>query len=83
MSPSDPLPCEEVFRRLDDYLDRELTPAEMEQVKEHLERCAVCAGEFRFDETVLRLVRARLSRVQAPPGLLGAIRARLVPSDPG
>jgi mycothiol system anti-sigma-R factor len=77
MSPSDRLPCEEVFRRLDDYLDRELTPAEMEQVREHLEQCAVCAGEYRFDDTVLRHVRERLSRVQAPAGLLDSIRRRV------
>lgn len=83
MSPSHRLPCEEVFRRLDDYLDRELSPAEMELVREHLEQCAACTGEYRFDETVLRLVRERLSRVQAPAGLLEAIRVKLLPSDRG
>jgi mycothiol system anti-sigma-R factor len=77
MSRLDRLTCEEMFRRLDDYLDRELTPAEMQQVKDHLENCARCASEYRFDETVLRQVRERLARVQAPAGLLDAIRARL------
>ena len=81
MSPDDRLPCEEVFRRLDDYLDRELTAGEMEQVRQHLEQCAVCAAEYRFDDTVLRHVRERLSRVQAPDGLLAAIRTRLQATD--
>lgn len=82
MSRLDRLTCEEMFRRLDDFLDRELTPAEMQQVKEHLENCARCASEYQFDETVLRQVRERLARVQAPPGLLDSIRARLEkPSD--
>lgn len=77
MSPHDRLPCEEVFRRLDDYLDRELSSAEMEQVRAHLEQCAVCAGEYRFDETVLLHVRERMSRVRAPAGLLDSIRRRV------
>lgn len=76
MSP-DRLTCEEVFRHLDDFLDRELTAAEMVQVREHLEHCAGCAGEYQFDETVLRHVRERLSRAQVPAGLLDSIRDRL------
>ena len=34
--PLDRMSCEEAFRRLDDYLDRELSPDEMRQVEEHL-----------------------------------------------
>lgn len=77
MSPPDRLTCEEVFRHLDDYLDRELDPAELQRVREHLDTCTNCAAEYRFDETVLRHVRERLARVHAPDGLLDAIRARL------
>lgn len=77
MTRLDRLTCEEMFRRLDDFLDRELTASEMQQVKEHLDNCARCASEYQFDETVLKQVRQRLARVQAPPGLLDAIRARL------
>jgi Putative zinc-finger len=36
MAPIDRYTCEETIRRLDDYLDRELTPHEMQLVKEHL-----------------------------------------------
>ena len=71
------LSCEETFRRLDDYLDRELSPDEMEAVRRHLERCAICAAEYRFDETVLRQVREKIAHVKAPPGLLDAIRQRI------
>lgn len=82
MTRLDRLTCEDMFRRLDDFLDRELSAAEMEQVRQHLDNCARCASEYRFDESVLRQVRERLARVQAPPGLLDAIRARLAgPGD--
>jgi anti-sigma factor (TIGR02949 family) len=61
--------CEEAFRRLDDYLDRELSAAEMTLVREHLEICAGCAREFVFEESVLRGVRAKLRQIDVPEGL--------------
>ena len=61
--------CEEAFRRLDDYLDRELSAAEMALVREHLEICAGCAREFRFEESVLRGVRTTLRRIDVPQDL--------------
>jgi anti-sigma factor (TIGR02949 family) len=59
--------CEDLFRKLDDYLDRELTPGEVERIREHLEICAVCAAEYRFEESMLRHVRRKLERIAAPP----------------
>ena len=73
MAPIDRYTCQETFRRLDDYLDRELTPSEMQLVREHLEICAVCAAEFTFEESVLRQVRAKLERIAAPADLLTKI----------
>ena len=69
--------CEETFRRLDDYLDRELTPQELQLVREHLEVCAVCAAEYAFEASVLKQVRAKLQRVAAPADLLAKIRRAL------
>jgi anti-sigma factor (TIGR02949 family) len=63
------LTCEEAFRRLDDYLDRELGAAEATLVREHLETCAGCAREFRFEESVLRGVRAKLRQIETPDDL--------------
>jgi anti-sigma factor (TIGR02949 family) len=74
MRPPDRLTCEEVFARLDDYLDRELSPAETRQVEEHLETCAACAGEYRFEAGVLRGIRAKLPRLAISP----ALRARIL-----
>jgi len=61
--------CEEAFRRLDDYLDRELSEQEMILVREHLEVCAGCAREFSFESSLLRGVRDKLRQVDLPPSL--------------
>lgn len=71
------LSCEETFRRLDDYLDRELNEQEMVLVRVHLEECAVCSGEFRFEAGVIESVRQKLRRIAAPPELIRRISARL------
>lgn len=73
----DQLACEDLFRKLDDFLDREISPRDAVLVREHLETCAVCAGEYAFEESVLRNVRRKLSRIAAPPGLLQKISARI------
>jgi anti-sigma factor (TIGR02949 family) len=68
------LTCEEVFARLDDYLDRELTADEMRLVEEHLSTCAACASEHRFESSVIDDVRDKLRRIAVPEGL----RARVL-----
>ena len=65
--------CEEAFRRLDDYLDRELTPEETVLVQQHLEICAGCAREFNFEASVLRGVRDKLQQIDVPPSLQSRI----------
>jgi anti-sigma factor (TIGR02949 family) len=69
--------CEQTFRRLDDYLDRELSPEQMQLVREHLEVCAVCAAEYTFEASVLKQVRAKLQRIDAPADLLAKISRAL------
>jgi mycothiol system anti-sigma-R factor len=71
------LTCEEVFVRLDDFLDRELTQEEMRLVQEHLETCAACASEHRFERQVVESVRAKLQRIELPEALRQRIVSRL------
>jgi len=75
--------CEEAFRRLDDYLDRELGPEEMAMVREHLEICAGCASEFNFEASVLRGVRDKLRQIDLPDGLEARIAALLEAESSG
>jgi anti-sigma factor (TIGR02949 family) len=77
------LTCEETFRRLDDFVDRELTPEEMALVRDHLESCTACAGEYRFEAEVLDAVRSKLRRIALPPDLIQRISDRLRKADEG
>ena len=75
--PLDRYSCEEVFRRMDEYLDRELAPHEVERVRAHLETCAACAGEYAFEDGVLTTLKAKLRRVAVPQELRDRIAKRL------
>jgi anti-sigma factor (TIGR02949 family) len=77
MHPPDRFTCEEVFARLDDYLDRELTAEEMRLVREHMETCAACASEYRFESGIIEGVREKLRRLAVPEDLMARISARL------
>lgn len=78
----DRITCESAFRRLDDFLDRQLSADEMRLVEEHLHICAACAREFTFEASVLAGVRRRLRSIAAPPDLLTRISAQLNRADP-
>lgn len=77
MSPIDRLSCEELVRRLDSYLDRELDPGEVHLVHEHLKGCAKCAAEYAFETSLLKELKSKVRRIQAPSGLLDRISRRL------
>lgn len=74
--------CEETFRRLDDYIDRSLSPDERRKVEEHLQECEMCAGEYRFETTFVAEVRNKLRRIMAPSDLLDRITVRLEKQAP-
>ena len=73
--------CEQVFRRMDEYLDRELAPREVDKVRAHLETCAACAQEYAFEASVLSAVRAKLRRLAVPGELRQRIARRLLDAD--
>jgi anti-sigma factor (TIGR02949 family) len=77
MSPLDRYTCEEVFRRMDDFLDRELAPHEEAHVRVHLETCAECAQEYAFEDGILFAVKQKLRRVAVPPELRDRIERTL------
>ena len=82
MSRIDRLSCEELFRKLDDYVDRELSPEDMRLIQEHLKTCAFCTAEYAFEESVLRNVKQKLRRIQAPSDLMSKI-TRTIDQKPG
>jgi hypothetical protein len=69
--------CEVAFRRLDDYVDRELAEAEMKLVRDHLEVCALCSAEFAFEASLIRDVRVKLQRIDLPQDFRSRVSQRL------
>ena len=62
--------CEQVFQRINDYLDRELSTEEMALVRAHLDTCTQCASEYDFEATVLTDLKAKLRRIDLPSSTL-------------
>jgi mycothiol system anti-sigma-R factor len=51
-----PIDCDRALREVERYLDRELEPAEMEQVASHLEGCPPCMRKADFQRKVHELI---------------------------
>ena len=66
--------CLETVRRLDDYLDRELSTDETHEVERHLEVCDRCLRRFQFEGAVLDELRLKLRRVVVPETLESRLR---------
>ncbi len=77
MNQFDHLTCDETYRSLDDYLDRELSPEEQRLVEEHLKVCAACVKSFTFEAEVLQQIRAKIARIDLPDGLMDKVLKRL------
>ena len=65
----DQLTCEETFRQLDDFIDHELSEEDCRLVQKHLDICAVCAKEFKFEAGVWNEVRDKLKHTAVPTSL--------------
>jgi anti-sigma factor (TIGR02949 family) len=75
--------CEEAFRQLEDYLDRELGEEERRLIEEHLSICAACLREFTFERSVVDGVRNKLRDIGVPPELLARISTDLRRAEGG
>ncbi len=61
--------CRDCLEHLYEFLDRELTPALEQEVREHLEDCEPCADLADFETLYLKFVQARCRAQGAPPEL--------------
>jgi anti-sigma factor (TIGR02949 family) len=61
--------CEKCEELLQEYLDRDLDPAEVAVAETHLNGCDYCRRRYRFEETLRRYIRLSASE-RMPPGLL-------------
>lgn len=63
------LDCKATIARLQTFLDRELSEAEIQEVKMHLGACPPCQNYFHFEERLKMLVRQHACREKAPVSL--------------
>jgi anti-sigma factor (TIGR02949 family) len=77
MGPLDRYTCEQVFRLLDDYLDRELAPEEVARVERHLATCAQCASEYRFEGTLLQGLKEKIRHIEVPRSAIERVESVL------
>lgn len=73
MSDLNRMQCEQVFKKLDDYIDAELSAIEMERIRQHLEICAWCASTYEFETSLLKEVETRLQKIPVPDTLRGRV----------
>ena len=66
--------CRECVDRLDRYVDRELTDAEVAEMRRHLEGCPPCQDQYRFEAGLKRLVRVCCEQDRAPAALRAKLR---------
>ena len=76
------LTCDEVLRRLDDFLDRELSPEEMQLVSTHITDCGTCASEHRFEAGLLNSLKEKLRRIRMPEEMKLRLLTQLRDSKP-
>jgi mycothiol system anti-sigma-R factor len=69
--------CADCLERLYTYLDRELAPAEVSEVRAHLDECGGCEDSFVLEQRFLARVRDCCQEDVAPTELRTRIVARL------
>jgi anti-sigma factor (TIGR02949 family) len=69
--------CREALERLDDYLDRDLTPHETSALEAHLQLCDHCTEEYGLRSAAQDVLRCKLLGEKCPDALRAFISARL------
>jgi mycothiol system anti-sigma-R factor len=71
--------CDQCEEWMQDYVDRELSDAEVGQVEAHLEGCGYCLKRYRFEESLRIFVREVCAEEMAPElkAKLAALRTPL------
>jgi hypothetical protein len=73
----DPYECESAIKRLNDYLDHQLSDGERLVVLKHLEICRPCLRRFTFEQTLIISLRQKITCVCIPGPLRDKLHALL------
>ena len=69
--------CEGTLERLHDYLNRrDLTPADVDDIRQHLKECPPCGDRFEFEERLLKRLKES-DPCQCPERLRARIKSLL------
>lgn len=68
--------CAQALARLYEYLDGEMSPADVLQIREHLDDCAPCLQQYDLDVALKALIR-RSCRESAPADLRERIMVKI------
>lgn len=71
------VPCSEVLDRVYWYLDGELSDADCESIRQHLDECGPCLREFGLEESVKRLVAKHCGCDPVPAELRSKVLVRI------
>ena len=66
--------CKECVDRLEQLVDKELSPLEAAEVQMHLENCPACTDHYEFEAGMKRLVRTCCGAERAPDRLRERLR---------
>ena len=61
--------CEEAAKRLYEYLDKGLSPADYDKISLHLELCRICCKHFEFEKIIRSIIRNK-TRSEKMPSLI-------------
>jgi mycothiol system anti-sigma-R factor len=65
--------CNETLRELETFLDGELTPDVLAEMRAHLGDCPSCLEAFDFHAELKSVIAAKCQNDEMPPGLLARI----------
>jgi anti-sigma factor (TIGR02949 family) len=65
--------CAEALRELEIFLDGELTDAQRDAVRAHLDGCMDCLGAFDFHAELKQVIAAKCQNDELPPDLVQRI----------
>lgn len=70
--------CTAALQQLWTYLDKELTPDDEDELRDHLAGCPPCLAEYSIDVVLKNIVRRSCQDEEAPTGLRVRIQQTLL-----
>lgn len=81
LSGADFYSCEEAVKRLNEYLDHQLSPGEAMVVMRHLEICRPCLRRFTFEQTLVVSLRQKVNASAMPTALRDKLHLLLLAKE--